>query len=96
MPGPSGHRERREREASGDVEGQRQFNRHAELGNQSGEGLPQVGDGFFRSLAFSVGSHTRTKLGVGTPNAVFVLFDCVGDVNDAAHGIHTTPAARGK
>jgi hypothetical protein len=71
--------------ALGDVDGDSQFVRNAELGDEAREGLAQVGDSGLWAVTFSVGSHTRAQLSVSTPHTVFVLLDGVGDMYGLGH-----------
>jgi hypothetical protein len=78
---------------SGDVEGQRQLIRRTYLGEQDFERLAQVGDRGFLGRAIAGRADARAELGRGAPDAVLVLLDGVGHMNNARHEIplsHTT------
>lgn len=70
---------------SGNVECQRHLVRYPHLFDEEFQASPQVGECFILSLSLAERGHTRTKLGGGTPNAVLVLIDDVGHVNDTSH-----------
>src|SRR5215467_4801732 len=68
----------------------------AELGDQPDEGLAQVRDRSLTTVTFAVGADAGAPLGASTPNAVFVLFDGVGDMHRPAHrlGLPDDPSRR--
>jgi hypothetical protein len=72
---------------SGDVECQRQFVRWPDLIEQNFQSCPKVSDGGFFRRPIAECGHARTNLGRGAPDAVLVLLDDVGHVNDTSHAI---------
>lgn len=70
---------------SGNVECQRQLVRYPDFFDEQLHAGAQVGDrGLLRRPVAERGD-TRTELSRGAPNAVFVLLDDVGHVNDTSH-----------
>jgi hypothetical protein len=72
-------------QSSGDVKGQRQLIRGADLGEQCFQRLPQVGNRSFRCRAIAYRPDARPQLCGGTPDAVLVLFYDVRHMDYAGH-----------
>ena len=70
---------------SGDVERQSQLVGWPDYIDQSLKRGAQVGDRLLLRGAIADSSDARTKLGRGAPDAVLVLLDDVGHVNDTSH-----------
>jgi hypothetical protein len=73
------------RQASGDVERQRQLIRRAGLGEQDLQRLAQVGDSGFWGGAVAYRADAGAELGGGAPDAVLILLYGVGHMNNAGH-----------
>jgi len=89
-------RERRGLRTSGDVERQRQLWRHTNLFDEHRQGVMQVRDSLLGCGAVADRTDTGPQLSSRAPDAVFVLFQRVGHVNDPAHGLdcRRSPANR--
>jgi hypothetical protein len=72
---------------SGNVECQRHLVRYPHLFDEEFQASAQVSECFVLSLSLAERGHARTELGRGAPNAVLVLLDDVGHVNDTSHDI---------
>ncbi len=85
------------RKASGDVERQRQLLRCTNLLDERGQRATQILDRLFGAGAISHRTDTGPELSGRTPNTVFVLFDGVRHMNNAAHtaSFSQTSAERG-
>jgi hypothetical protein len=70
---------------SGDVECQRHLVRYPHFLNEEFQAGAQVGKRLFLGLSLAERGRARTKLGRGAPNAVLILLDDVGHVNDSTH-----------
>jgi hypothetical protein len=70
---------------SGNVECQGQLIRWLYYIEQGFKCCAQVVNGFFLRRAIADRADARAKLGRGTPNAVLILLDDVGHVNDSCH-----------
>jgi hypothetical protein len=68
------------RAASGHINHDCEFLRHAELGDQPFKRVTQIGHGGLRGVTLPVRAYTGTQLRMGAPHAVFVLFHGVGNV----------------
>ncbi len=81
--------------ASGDVKGQRQLIRRADLGQQRFQRIPQIGNRGFRRRTITHRPDARAQLRGGAPDAVFVLFYDVRHMDYAGHNTDSpTPGAR--
>jgi hypothetical protein len=72
---------------SGDVECQRHFVRYPHLFDEELQAGAQVGECLIPSRSLAERGHSRAKLGRSAPNAVLILIDDVGHVNDTSHAI---------
>ncbi len=70
---------------SGDVECQSEFVRYADLFDQQLKPGPQVRDRLFLRCAIADSADARPEQGRGAPNAVLILLDRIGHVNDTSH-----------
>jgi hypothetical protein len=70
---------------SGNVECQRHLIRYPHLFDEEFQAGAQVGERLVLSLSLAERGHTGTKLGGGAPDAVLILLDDVGHVNDTSH-----------
>jgi hypothetical protein len=70
---------------SGNVECQRHLVRYPHLFDEEFQAGAQVVESLIPRLPLAERGHTGPKLGRGTPDAVLVLLDDVGHVNDTSH-----------
>ena len=77
-------------QGSGNVEGQRQLVWYPHFFDEKLQARAQVGDCLFARRSVAERGYAGTQLGRGAPDAVFVLLDGVGHVNDASHGVSIT------
>jgi hypothetical protein len=77
--------------ASGDVEGQRQLIRRADLGEQRFQPVPQVGNRGFRRRTVAYRPDARAQLCGGAPDTGLVLFHDVRHTDYAGHNDSPTP-----
>ena len=70
---------------SGNVECQRHLVRYPHLFNEELQAGAQVGECLVPGLSVAERGNARTELSRGTPDAVLVLLDDVGHVNDTSH-----------
>jgi hypothetical protein len=72
---------------SGNVECQRHLVRYPYLFDEELQTGAQIGKCFVLGLTVAEHGHARTKLGRGAPNAVLILLNDVGHVNDTSHAL---------
>jgi hypothetical protein len=72
---------------SGNVECQRHLVRYPHLFDEKFQAGAQIGERLVPGLSISERSYARAELGRGAPDAVLVLLDDVGHVNDTSHSI---------
>lgn len=75
---------------SGNVECQRQLVRYPDLFNEKLQAGAQIGDCLILRRPVAERGDTGTELSRGTPDAVLVLLDDVGHVNDTSHVLTIT------
>jgi hypothetical protein len=76
---------------SGNVECQRHLVRYPYLFDEEFQTGTQVGERLVLSRSLTERSHTGAELGRSAPNAVLVLLDDVGHVNDTSHSFDYAP-----
>ena len=77
-------------QGSGNVEGQRQLVWYPHFFDEKLQARAQVGDCLFARRSVTERGYAGTQLGRSAPDAVFVLLDGVGHVNDASHAVSLT------
>jgi hypothetical protein len=72
---------------SGNVECQRHLVRYPHLFDEEFQSGTQVGECLILSRSLAERGHARAELGRSAPNAVLILIDDVGHVNDTSHAM---------